>query len=85
MAFACPKCGGEVSRQHSAGVQQAGGLVGALIFAALASLTCAKCGKLARSDFSPADRAVMNRNSALMVGGAVLLFGVVIAIVVGVN
>ncbi len=85
MAYACPKCGGAVSRQHNSGVQQAGGLVGALIFAALASLTCAKCGKLAKTDFSAQDRATMTRNSALMVVGALVLFGVCIGAIVALN
>jgi hypothetical protein len=85
MAYKCPKCGGVASRSHSGNAQAAAGLVGALIYMAFAGLSCAKCGKLARSEFSADDRGTMARNSALMVVGALVLLAACIGLIAAVN
>lgn len=77
-AYPCPKCAGPTQRGYSSGAQQAAGLVGALLYAAFAPFTCAKCGKIARSEFAPEHRSAMMRNSILLgLGGLALLGGVI--------
>jgi hypothetical protein len=85
MAYKCPKCGGAASRNHSGTAQAAAGLVGALIYMAFAGLSCVKCGKLQRSEFSDDDRGTMLRNSVLMFVGAFVLLAACIALVIGIN
>lgn len=80
-AYPCPKCGGPTSRGYSSGAQQAAGLVGALIYAAFAPFTCAKCGKIARSEFADEHRAAMTRNSIFLGLGGIALLGAVIALI----
>lgn len=74
-----------MQRGSSGTAQAAAGLVGALIYAAFAPFSCAKCGKLEKSAFPPEVQAKMTRNSVLLGLGGVALFGAVIAILVAVN
>lgn len=85
MAYACPKCSGPVQRGSSSVAQHAGGLVGALLFAAFASFECAKCGKLAKSSFTPEAQSQMTRNSVLMGVGAVVLLVAVAGLLAALN
>lgn len=85
MAYKCPKCGGVADRSHSGTAQAAAGLVGALIYMAFAGLSCAKCGKLARSEFSDEDRGTMTRNSVLLFVGGLVLLAACIGILVAIN
>ena len=85
MSYQCPKCGGVASRAHSSTAQHAAGLVGALIYMAFAGLSCAKCGKLQRSEFSDEDRSTMARNSVLLVVGALVLLVACIGLIVAIN
>jgi hypothetical protein len=73
MAHKCPHCGDAVQRGHSKGVQMAGGLVGALFFAAFGPMECKKCGKIRMGDFPPAVRSKIVTNSILMVVAAIAL------------
>jgi len=63
----------------------AGGLVGALFYAAFGAFQCKKCGKIPGSEFPPEDRSKMRIGSLMLVGGAILLFAAVIAILVAIN
>jgi hypothetical protein len=85
MAYKCPRCGEPVQRAHSTGAQIAGGVVGAMIYAAFGSFSCKKCGKIARSEFPPEDQSKMTTNSVFMVIGAVVVFIAVVAILVAIR
>lgn len=85
MAYKCPKCGGVASRSHSGTAQAAAGLVGALVYMAFAGLSCMKCGKLQRSEFSEDDRGTMARNSVLLVVGALVLLAACIGLIVALD
>jgi predicted RNA-binding Zn-ribbon protein involved in translation (DUF1610 family) len=84
-AYPCPRCGGPTSRGHSAGAQQAAGLVGALLYAAFAAFECIKCGKIPRAEFADEHRSAMTRNSVFLGIGGVVLLGGVIALLAAVN
>jgi len=75
----------EVSRTHSAGAQQAAGLVGALVFAAFAPFTCKACGKISRAEFAAEHRATMTRNSVLLGVGALALLAACVAALAALN
>jgi len=81
MAYKCPRCGGPVQRGYSSSAQIAGGLVGAMFYAAFGAFTCEKCGKITRSEFSAEDRNKMTLYSGLLIIGAVALAIVVIVLV----
>lgn len=83
--YACPTCGAAVTRGSSSVAQHAGGVVGALLYAAFAGFSCTSCGKIEKSKFPPEVRAQMNRNSALLVVGAIVLLVVLVAILVAIN
>jgi hypothetical protein len=85
MAYKCPRCGDPVHRGSSSAVQVSAGLVGALIFAAFGSFQCKKCGKIAKSEFSPEDRNKMLVGSVALVGGAILVLIVVIVLLALIN
>jgi hypothetical protein len=51
----------------------AGGLVGALFYAAFGSFECKNCGKIATSEFPPEVRDKITRDSVLLAVGAVAL------------
>ncbi|MBS1151729.1 MAG: hypothetical protein H6Q89_3427 [Myxococcaceae bacterium] len=85
MAYKCPKCGGVASRAHSPTAQQAAGLVGALIYMAFAGLSCVKCGKLQRSEFSDEDRGTMVRNSVLLFVGGLVLLAACVGLLIAIN
>ncbi|MHB8879725.1 MAG: hypothetical protein ACYC8T_39055 [Myxococcaceae bacterium] len=85
MAYMCPKCGGALARASGSAARYGGGLVGVMLQAAFAGLTCAKCGDISKNELSSDDRSTMMRNSALLVVGAVVLFVAVIGLVIGIN
>ena len=76
MAYKCPRCGEAVSRSQSG--QR--GLFFVLLAAAFGSFACAKCGKIPRKEFPPADRKKMALGSVVMALVAVgVLVGAVVA------
>jgi hypothetical protein len=85
MAYQCPRCGNQVSRNYSTTAQLAGGLVGALFAGAFGSFGCKQCGKIPRAEFPPDVRNKMMMGSLGMVAGAVVLFVMVIVAVVALN
>jgi len=85
MAYACPKCGGAVTRNDSSAAGSVGGLVGALLAIAFAGFHCAKCGPIARADFPDEVRGQLLRNSLLLVVGALVVLVAAIAVVVALN
>lgn len=85
MSYACPRCGGPASRGSSSTAQHAGGLVGALLYAAFAGFNCVKCGKLERSAFPAEVQSQMTRNSALLGVGALALLAAVLALLAALN
>jgi hypothetical protein len=82
VAYTCPKCGGQVQRKSSTAAGAAGGLVGALLFAAFAGLECGSCGKISTRDF-PGDvrRKIRMRTVAMVVGALVISVVAVIVLV----
>lgn len=80
MAYACPRCGSPVHRGRSRAAGFAGGIAGALIFAAFGSFQCQKCGKIPTNEFPPDVQTKARLNSVLMIGGAVLLIVVVVVL-----
>ena len=78
MAHPCPRCGDPVQRGHSKGVQMAGGLVGALFYAAFGPLECKKCGKIPISEFPANVRGKIRSTSIVMVISAIALLVLVI-------
>jgi hypothetical protein len=76
--YKCPRCGEPVSRGYSSTAQMAGGLVGALFYAAFGSFECRNCGKIATSEFPPEVRDKITRDSILLAVGAMALLIVVI-------
>jgi hypothetical protein len=80
MGYACPRCGKPVKRGGSAAVGVAGGLAGALIYAAFGSFRCQGCGKIPMNEFPPDVRSKARLGSIALVGGAVLLIVLVIAL-----
>jgi hypothetical protein len=81
MANLCPRCGGPVSRTTSTGAQVAAGLVGLMFAAAFGPMTCAKCGKIPMSEFPSDVRTKLIATSAALVVGALLLLGLVLALI----
>lgn len=78
MAYACPRCGKPVRRGGSTAAGLAGGLVGALVYAAFGSFRCQTCGKIPMSEFPPEVRSKARLGSFALIGGAVLLIILVI-------
>jgi hypothetical protein len=88
MPYKCPNCGEPVRRgtKHSSGVQIAGGLIGALVYAcftaAFGAFQCKRCGEIPMNSFAATDRRKMMVGSLLLVlagvatvigGGALLV------------
>jgi hypothetical protein len=82
MKYTCPRCQGMVQRKSSRVAGAAGGVAGALIFAAVAPLHCETCGNIPLREFPPEVRSQARLRSVLMVLGAVILFVVVIVVLV---
>ncbi len=57
------------------------GLVGALFYAAFGAFSCAKCGKIVRSEFPREDRTKMALGSMAIAASAILIGIIVIAVV----
>ncbi|MBT3200826.1 MAG: hypothetical protein HN350_13025 [Phycisphaerales bacterium] len=85
MAYKCPRCGEPVQRGHSRGAQMAGGLVGALFYAAFGSFQCEGCGKIPGNEFPAEDRSKMRVGSLMLVGGAIVLFAAVVGVLIAIN
>ncbi len=60
----------------------AGGLVGALFYAAFGPFKCKQCGPIARSEFPKDIQSKMTLGSLLLVVTAVVLFVLVIALLI---
>jgi DNA-directed RNA polymerase subunit RPC12/RpoP len=82
MEYKCPRCGGPVTRNANSAAGAVGGLVGALLAQAFGGFSCAKCGPIPKSEFTPDERSSMTTGSVLMVVGALVLLAVVIAVIV---
>ena len=81
MAYQCPRCGGPVQRGSSSTAAIAGGILGALLYAAFGSFQCKKCGPIPQSEFPPEVRSQMQRGSlALVIGGLVLVVVLIVVI-----
>lgn len=78
MAYQCPQCGEVVQRGSSTTAGAAGGLVGALLYAAFGSFRCKKCGAISRQEFPPEVRQRMLLGSVALIVTAVVV--VVLAI-----
>ena len=78
MAYMCPRCGEPVGRGASKTAGLAGGLVGALLYAAFGSFQCKACGPIARNEFPPDVRSRMVLGSLSLIGIAVVLLVAVI-------
>lgn len=78
MAYSCPRCGRPVQRGRSKAAGFAGGIAGALIFAAFGSFQCQGCGKIPMNEFPAEVRTKARLGSLAMVGGALLLIVLVI-------
>lgn len=76
MAYKCPRCNNNVTRNYSSNAQQAAGLVGLLFTAAFGAFKCEKCGKIPRNEF-PSD---VQMKMAL---GTLLLVVVAVGIIIG--
>ena len=74
---------GKRGSSTTAGV--AGGLVGALVFAAFAPFQCESCGKIPMSEFPPEVRSKARFGSLALVGGALLLLVLVVGLIVYIN
>ena len=85
MAYMCPRCGGALARSAGSAARYGGGLVGVMLQAAFAGLSCAACGPIEKNELSSEDRSTMLRNSALLVVGALVLLVAVIGFVVSVH
>lgn len=68
---------GVVSRQF--------GLIGALVGLAIAGFSCTACGEIPRSEFPSEVRSQMMLGSLAMVGGAIVVFVLLIAVLIAVN
>jgi hypothetical protein len=82
MAYQCPRCGGNVQRGSSTAAGAAGGLVGALLFAAFGAFQCKQCGKIPSHEFPPHVRSRMRTGSIMMIVVAVVLLVAVTALVI---
>jgi hypothetical protein len=85
MAYQCPRCGGPVQRGSSTTAGMAGGLVGSLLYAAFGSFRCQKCGPIATKEFPTEVRQKMAIGSLAMIGGAILILGLVVFLIIAVN
>jgi hypothetical protein len=63
----------------------AGGLVGALFYAAFGSFQCEGCGKIPGNEFPAEDRSKMRVGSLMLVGGAIVLFAAVVGVLIAIN
>src|SRR5262245_61279127 len=82
MAYQCPRCGQPVERGSSPAAGVAGGLVGALIFAAFGPLKCKTCGPIAKHEFPPDVRQKMMLGSLALVATAVVVLVAAIAVLI---
>lgn len=82
MAYECPRCGKVVKRGSSSTAGVAGGVVGALVFAAFASFQCETCGKIPMNEFPPDVRSKARFGSLAMVIGAIVLLVLVVSLLV---
>ena len=80
MAYQCPRCGGPVQRGASTTAHVAGGMVGALLYAAFGSFRCKKCGSIEKREFSPEVQQKMMLGSFALIGGAVILLALVVSL-----
>ena len=81
MEYACPRCGKPIQRgQNKVVGLVAGGLVGALLAFAFGSFQCPGCGKIPMKEFPPEVRKKARQGSLALVGGALLLFVLVILV-----
>jgi hypothetical protein len=85
VAYTCPRCNGPVTRAHRSGCLFGGGVVGWLLAAAFAPMTCRQCGDIPSHEFPPEARNRMTMNTVMLVVGAVLLLAVVIGGIVLLN
>jgi hypothetical protein len=67
-----------VKRGSSSSAAVAGGLVGALLFAAFGDFQCKDCGKIPKSEFPEDVRSQMTRGSVMMVVIAFIVLALVI-------
>ena len=85
MAYQCPRCGDPVSCAHRSGCLFGGGVVGALLAAAFAPMTCRKCGDIPSHEFPPEDRSRMTMSTVGLAVGAVVVLVAVIVLVALLN
>jgi hypothetical protein len=78
MAYSCPRCSQPVKRGQSGAAGFAGGIAGALIYAAFGSFQCKACGKIPMKEFPPEVRSKARMGSLALVGGALLLIVLVV-------
>lgn len=85
MAYACPRCGGKVSRQTSTAGRAMGGIAGLLIGMAIGGFSCGACGAIPKSEFPEDVQSQMTMGSVGLVGGAIVLIVVVVGVLVAIN
>lgn len=78
--YTCPRCGGTASRKRNQRVQAMTGIMGSLFYAAFGPITCEKCGKVPRSEFSASDRRRMFFSSVAFSIPALALVVVLLAL-----
>ena len=83
--YQCPKCSGPVQRKDNAAAGATGGLVGVMLAAAFAGFQCAKCGPIARSEFSDEVRSKMMMKSVGLGVGALVVLVAAVAVMVALN
>jgi hypothetical protein len=83
--YKCPRCMEPVRRGEQGAVSRQFGVVGMLISAAAAGFECAKCGPIPKAEFPPDVRSEMARGSIGLAVGAVVVFGVCIAVLIALN
>ncbi len=81
MAYNCPRCSNNVSRNYNAQAQAKSGLVGLFFFAAFGVFNCEKCGKIPRKEFSSEVQIKMAMGTLLLVIiVVVIIFGLIMLI-----
>jgi hypothetical protein len=81
MAYQCPRCGGPVERGASTAAGVAGGLVGAMIFAAFGAFRCKTCGPIPRPEFPPDVQQKMLFGSVALIVTAVVVLIAALALI----
>ena len=82
MAYHCPRCGGSVRRGKSQAAGMAGGLVGALLYAAFGAFQCKKCGTIATREFPPEVRQRMVIGSFGLIATAIIVLVLVVCLLI---